>query len=168
MKKFILLLDGMTGSGKTTTTNLLSKQLPRTALLGMDRIKFFISDFERGTRDNNIAKDITLLMAKKYLDLGLSVIIDQSFKTEEEIEKYDSLAKDFGVPCIKVQLYSDPDIALERVVKRTKETKSDLPKERVERNIKNFSTRESLGFITIDTTNLKPEEVVQKVFTLLQ
>jgi hypothetical protein len=46
MKKFLLLLDGMTGAGKTATSDILSEKLTRTAIISMDKIKTFVSDFE--------------------------------------------------------------------------------------------------------------------------
>ena len=57
-KPFLIIIDGMTGSGKTTVSNMLSKNIPRLAIIGMDKVKRFISDFERGEKDNAIAKDI--------------------------------------------------------------------------------------------------------------
>ena len=61
---FILLLDGMTGAGKTTVSNTLAKKIPRIATFGLDTVKLLISDFERGDRDNNIGRDVVLAMTK--------------------------------------------------------------------------------------------------------
>lgn len=156
-KQFILLLDGMMGSGKTTTSKFLSDKLPRTAIIGMDRVKRFISDFERGERDNTLAREIVFEMTKKYLDLGVSVIIDQAFKLEE-IEKYENLAKNKSIKCYKFQLHVFPDIAYRRVVERQKDYEDKVPGERIKQNISLFNPRENMGFIKIDTLNLKENE----------
>lgn len=73
---FLLIIDGMTGAGKTTTTRLLADSIPRLAVVGMDKIKKFISDFERGERDNLIARDVTFEMTRSYLEHNISVVIE--------------------------------------------------------------------------------------------
>jgi len=156
-------MDGMSGAGKTTVTKLLLDKLPRTAHIGMDRIKKFISDFERGTIDNAIAREVTAVMARKYLDLGLSIIVDQPFKADDEVTAYNRMALDCAVPCYKFQLYADPDIALQRVIERTKANHGDLTEERAKRNISLFKPRADLGFEMIDTTDLKPEMAAKKI-----
>jgi predicted kinase len=167
VKPFLLLLDGMTGAGKTTTTKLLAKKLPRTAIIGMDKIKKFISDFERGERDNTIARDIVLLMTKKYFDHGLSVIVDQPFKTQEEIIQYENLAKEYSLKCYKFQLFASPEVAFSRVVNRQKDLEDKVPEERVQRNISLFQKRDHLDFIIIDTSdldeNVASELILEKI-----
>lgn len=159
--RFLILLDGMTGAGKTTTTNLLSKNLPRTAIIGMDRVKRFVSDFERGERDNKIAREIVCTLAGKYLDLGLSVIIDQPF-TLEEIKTYEELADKHSLEIFKFQIFADPEIAYSRVINRQKDKEDKVPEERIQRNISLFQKRDDLGFILIDTS-LLPEDEASKV-----
>ncbi len=170
-KQFLLLIDGMTGAGKTTTTHFLAKVLPRTAIIGMDKVKRFVSDFERGERDNAIAREIVLEMARKYLALGLSVIIDQPFNTVEEIQQYQSLASDCGARFYKYQLFTTPELAFTRITERQKEKEDKVPEERIKRNISLFQKRDDLGFITIDTSHLEPrvasELILEKIRELL-
>jgi predicted kinase len=161
MKQFLLLMDGMSGGGKTTVTKLLADKSPRTAIVGFDKIKKFVSDFERGPRDNQIAREVTMVMAEKYLDLGLSVIVEHPFKTEEEIDFYTKIADEREMPCYKFQLHADPDIALQRVVARTKKNNGDLTEERAKRNISLFQPRQHLGFKVIDTTNVEPQKIAE-------
>ncbi len=163
MKQFLLLIDGMSGSGKTTTTKLLLKNLPRTAHIGFDMIKRFISDFERGSRDNGIAREVVIVMAKRYLELGVSVIVEHPFKTEAEIVLYERMAADLAVPLYKFQLHAEPNVAFERVMKRTKERSGDLTEERARRNISLFASRSHLGFTMIDTTHVPPEAAAEKI-----
>ena len=158
----------MSGAGKTTLSKSLSKELPRTAIVGFDKIKRFISDFERGIQDNQIAREVTIVMAEKYLDLGLSVLVENPFKTEDEIDFYSTLARERRIPCYKFQLHANPDVALQRVVKRTQENNGDLTEERARNNISVFKNRGDLGFKVIDTTNMEPKEVLDSVLVEIQ
>lgn len=166
-KQFILLLDGMTGAGKTTTTKLLAKALPRTAIIGMDKIKKFISDFERGERDNAIARDLVFEMTKYYLDRGLSVIIEQPFKSEDEVVRYEKLADSHSLSCYKFQLFATPEIAYNRVLSRQKDFEDKVPEERILRNISLFQKKDYLGFTVIDTSDIKEDAsahtILQKI-----
>lgn len=161
MKPFLLLLDGMTGAGKTTTSALLSEKLPRTAIVGMDKVKRFVSDFERGTRDNAIAREIVFVMAKKYLELGLSVIVEEPFKSPEDVVSYQELAEANSVPCHKFQLFVSPEVAFQRVVARQENRDNKVPEERIQRNISLYEDRSALGFEVIDTTERSPDEVAK-------
>lgn len=151
----------MTGAGKTTTAKLLKEKLPRTAVLSMDAIKWSLSNFERGERDNAITRDVLFAMATVYIDHGISVIIDQPFKTVEEIERFEVLASENSIPCCKFQLKTEPEHALKRVMDRTAQKGGDLPQARVERNISLYTSRTSNGFYEIDTTNKEPREVLE-------
>lgn len=167
-KNFILLLDGMGGAGKTTTSKFLADKVPRMATVGIDKIKRFVSDFERGVRDNQIAREVSFVMAEKYLDLGLPVVIDHPFRLKEDVEAYEKLAKKHDIPCYKYQLCADPDTALQRVIERTKETKGDLPEERAKQNISLFETHEDFGFTIIDTTDCSPQHAAEQIIKDLQ
>ncbi len=167
MKQFVLLLDGMTGAGKTTTTNYLVKELPRTAIIGMDKVKRFITDFERGERDNMIARNIVLEMTKKYLELGVSVIVDQSFINEAEVQQYEEISRYFLVNLYKFQLFTTPTIAYERVMNRQKDLDDKVPEDRVKRNISLFKTRGDLGFAVVDTSNMSKESSAKLILKTL-
>ena len=165
--QYILILDGMTGAGKTTTTKLLKEKISRTAIIGFDKIKWFISDFERSLRDNAIAKDVVEAMARVYLGHNLSVIIEHAC-VDSEVARYEKLAKEKNLSLYKVQLYTNPEEAFRRVVERQKDIENKVPEERILRNISLFKNRESEGFTTIDTTITSPEEVVEIILSLVQ
>ena len=166
--KRIILIDGMSGAGKTAVTKLLLEKLPRTAHIGMDVVKKFISDYERGVRDNDIAREVTFAMAEKYLDLDIGVIIEQPFRTEEMIRVYEELAKKHNIACYKFQIHANPEVALGRVLKRTEENSGDLTPERAKQNIAFYEPRGHQGFTLIDTTLMKPEEAYLIILEKIQ
>ncbi len=153
-KPFLLIIDGMTGAGKSTVATLLSKRIPRVAVIGMDKVKRYISDFERGERDNSIAREIIFEMTKKYFDHNLSVIIDQSFKLDRELKLYEKLAQKYSFPIYKVQLFAAPKLAFKRVTSRQQDWSDKMPEGRIKRNISLFKSREKEGFMIIDTSKM--------------
>lgn len=168
MKKlFLLLLDGMTGVGKTTTSELLSKQIPRVATIGLDKVKLFISDFERGDRDNDIAREIVISMTKIYFDNSISVIVDQPIKTRE-IDIFENIARHYSLPIYKVQLFTSPEIAFERIMERMKSWVVPTSEEQVRKNIGFFKSKKDIDFVQIDTTSKQSEEVTEQILTILE
>lgn len=165
---FLLLLDGMTGSGKTTATSLLANTLPRTAIIGMDRVKRFLSDFERGTKDNTIARNVVFSMTEAYLHHSISVIVDQPIKTQTELAAYENLAETSDIPLYKIQLHTDPNDALERVLSRQEGSKHQLPEDHIRRNISLYKDRSEDGFIVIETTSKSKEEVAENILSIIQ
>lgn len=167
-KSFLLLIDGMTGSGKTTVSNLLSERTPRVATIGMDKVKRFISDFERCEKDNAIARDIIFEMTKKYLDHNISVIVDQPIKTEDELKRYEDIARKYSAPIYKVQLFTTPKLAFERVIKRQENREIKVPKERIKRNISLFKNKKDKGFFIIDTSKISSDQAAESIFNLFK
>lgn len=166
-KPFLLIIDGVTGAGKTTVSKLLSQRIPRVAVIGMDKVKKLISDFKRGKRDNAIAKDVVFEMAKKYLEHNISVIVEQTFKSKKELEIYENLAQKHSIPIRKVQLLANPKLAFERVINRQRDWGNKVPEKRVKRNISLFKNKKDKGFIVINTSKVSGNKVAEKIFKLL-
>jgi adenylate kinase family enzyme len=163
---FLLLLDGMTGSGKTTVSNKLAEKIPRLATIGLDKVKLFINDFERGDRDNNIGRNIISEMTKIYLTNGISVIVDQPIRSSE-INLYEDIAKEYSVPIYKIQLFADTEVVFSRIVDRMKSWDKPTSEEQVRTNISFFKSKKDIGFHQIDTNTKSIEEVVREVFDIL-
>lgn len=164
---FLLLLDGMTGAGKTTVSQLLFQQLPRVAVISADKIKWFISDFKRCREDNAIARDVVFSMTRTYLEHKLSVIVEQPIVSDEELQRYELLAKEHSVPVHKVQLFTTPEHSLQRVLKRQEDSVRPVPVERIQRNISLFQNRKDQGFSVFDTSETSAEEIKEKILTLM-
>jgi adenylate kinase family enzyme len=163
---FLLLLDGMTGSGKTTASNRLAEKIPRLATIGLDKVKLFINDFERGDRDNNIGRDIIVAMTKIYLANDISVIVDQPIRSSE-ISLYENISKEYSVQIYKIQMFTNPEVAFERIMERMKNWDNPTSEEQVRKNIDFFKSKKDSGFYQIDTTTKSADEVVSEIFDII-
>ena len=166
----LIILDGMTGAGKTTATKNLSARISRLAIVGLDRYKWDISDFVRCEEDNNIAKEGVLALANVYLKNGLSVCIEQPVKTEQELRDYEGLASKYSIPIYEFQLLTDPEVAFARVKKRQENNppEKQVPDERIRRNIEFAQSKKDWGFKVIDTTNIDPARVLDEIIQRLE
>lgn len=162
---FLLLIDGMTWAGKSTCTKIISKSIARVAVVGMDRVKRFIVDFERWERDNAIARDVVFAITKTYLANSISVIVEHPFKTNEEVQQYEDLAKQYEIPIYKFQLYTTPEVAFQRVTSRQQDSEDKVPEDRILKNIGLFQKRDD--FVCIDTTSLSSGEVAQTILSAI-
>jgi thymidylate kinase len=81
---------------------------------------------------------------------------------------YDFLIKKIGKPLLTVILYAPPSVIKERLSSRCK-TDSDLKKlDRVEEIYKkmiDFCMKKGLPHLVIDTSNLSPEEITEKIIS---
>jgi len=157
----------MMASGKSTVSNVLKEKLPRTAIIGMDSVKHYLTDLERGKRDNLIGRKVVIEMAKKFLEVDISVIIEQPI-SKEEVEIYEKISKDFSATYHKFQLFTSPEIAFDRAIKRQVGRKDPHSEERIKRNIGLFRNRADEGFETIDSTEKSPEEIAGEILTALK
>jgi predicted kinase len=165
MKQSIIIIDGSMGSGKTTIGKLLHKQLKRTAILSTDAIKWFISDFERGERDNAISAAVLRQMAQEYIKQGISILLPQGFWKKEYLQPYIKLAEENNLQLHVYQLEAPRDILLDRISKRPKAelATSPVPQERVEKNLKTWEENRYEMGKTFNTGEHSPEEIVQLI-----
>lgn len=170
MKKFLILIDGPMGSGKTTLGKLLHPHLPRTAMLSTDAIKFFISDFERGTRDNTISASVLRQMCREYLRHNINILLPQGLWRKSYVEPYQQLAQELGVDFFIYQLTAPREVLLGRIHNRPKPqlAKTPVPEDRIQRNLDTWEENHyELGTV-FDTTEFAPEEIAKRILTDLE
>ena len=84
-------------------------------------------------------------MTKIYLDHDISVIIDQSFKSDAELKRYEHIAHTHKLPIYKIQLFTTPPLAFKRVIHRQQDWSDKIPVKRIKRNISLFKSKEKAG-----------------------
>jgi predicted kinase len=162
MKQTVILIDGPMGSGKSTTAKLLHERLPRSVLLGMDRIKWFLSGFDRSPEDNAMTAEVVLAMYRTYLSHGVSAIVDQGFMRAEFIQPFIDFAHERHIPVFVYQLHAPEDVLLARLHTRPKpDAASAQPSpERILQNIRTHAEHRYREARVIDTAIQSPEDIV--------
>jgi predicted kinase len=162
-QKFLLIIDGPMGSGKTTVSTLLHKKLKRTAHIGLDRIKWLISDFKKVTADNDIVRNIILAMTKEYLRQGINVIVEQGM-TKERIENLTKIAKKYDARLLGYQLDAPKEVLFNRIAERQKlNKKTTVSKARIERNYQFHLQNKYTGLVLLDTEKLNAQQIANRI-----
>jgi adenylate kinase family enzyme len=167
-KRKIILIDGPTGAGKTTTSDLLYKKLPKTAFLGRDRIKWFASDFSRlRKRDIMIADRVVEAMCKQYLDFGLSILIEQCFRRKNVVNPYLVLSRKRKIPLLAYELIAPKKILLHRIKHRPYMCagKNNLPLWRIHKQIAAYPHKHfTASRLKLDSSQLSAVQIANRIF----
>ncbi len=165
---FLIFVDGPMGSGKTTTTKLLNSQLPDTARIAFSDIKRLIPDYKENEKTKPVIREVVKVMIDKYLEFGVSVVVEQVAK-REEIEELKKIAENRSVPFHAYRMDAPKHVRWERVQERTRDIMdvSELPDSKVvelqgyfETNDKFYEENPSNLSTYIDTLVHDPTEVV--------
>ncbi len=165
----MIIIEGPMGAGKTTVAEILHKKLPRTALLGLDRIKFFLSDFKRGKEDNILSFHVVYSMMETYLKEGCNILYPQGFWKRKMVDKYLDLAQKYNTDVYFYQLEAPREILMDRIKNRRKSVNlPELTEGRAERNLTTWEeNRYELGK-NIDTTKFSVDEIVDIILSDLE
>lgn len=165
MKNFLVIIDGPMGSGKTTVGKILHSKLKRTAVISSDKIKFFISDFERGERDNAITGFVLQQMCREYAKQGINIVLPQGFWKKEYVDPYIQIAKENNLKLFIYQLEAPRDVLVERIKNRpTPSTvKTPVPEERIKENLDTWETYRYESEKVFNSLELSPEQIADQI-----
>ncbi len=168
---FLILVDGPMGSGKTTTTKLLNQKLPDTARVALPDIKRLVPNFKENKETLTVIREVMKVMIDKYLEHGVSVIVEQITKAEG-VEILKNIAEKHGAKFYAYRLTAPKDIRLNRVHERTKEMMgvTELPQSKIDELAGYFEPNDKFYLDnpistagSIDTQELNPEEVAETI-----
>lgn len=175
MKKFLILIDGPMGSGKTTTSKLLNQKLPECARIALPDVKRLVPNFKENEKTLALIREIMRVMIEKYLENGVSVIVEQ-ITNANGFESLKQIAKKYGTDFYGFRLTAPKDIRLNRVYARTKEMMgvSELPKSKIEELNGYFEPNDQFYMDNpisevelIDTESLDPEQRTDLIISRL-
>lgn len=164
---FLVLVDGPMGSGKTTTTKLLSQKLPDAARVAMPDIKRLVPNYRENKDTLKVLKDVMGAMIDAYLEHGVSVIVE-IVTTADGIEILRKIADRHNAVFYSYRLTAPKGSRLKRVHERTKEVLgvTELSSLKID-ELSNYFEPNDLFYINnpvsmvefIDTEKISPEEV---------
>lgn len=159
----MILIYGPMGAGKTTVARILNSKLKRTAHIGLDRIKSFISDFKRNHNDNEISRNVMLAMVHEYFKQGINVMIEQVMG-EKHIEIFTKIAKKYDARLFVYQIEAPKELLNSRIIKRTQASgKKPTPKSIIERSYK-FHLENKYNKATIfNSEKMSPKEIANSI-----
>lgn len=170
-KAFLLILDGPMGTGKTTVSKLLHEKLEGVALVTLSNVKKFIFDHEKDHAYNKISQEVILVMVNKYLELGISVIVEWAMR-KERVKAFKEIAKENGAQFYIYQLEGSKDLLLKRVKERTRIllNKKLLPKKNIANVEKHFeqhhlfhSENKYNNAIILNSEKLSATQIARKI-----
>ena len=172
-KPFLIFIDGPMGSGKTTITKLLNEELPDTARIAFPDIKRLIPNYKENEKTIPIIKQVMKVMIDKYLEHGVSVVVEQVTR-QEGIELLKEIAEKHNAAFFAYRMNAPRDVRWERVQERTRQMMEVdiLPKSKIEElygyfepNNEFYEENPSAWSIEIDTVTNSPAEVTEFIKT---
>lgn len=172
---FLILIDGPMGSGKTTTSKLLNQKLPDTARIALPDIKRFIPNYKENEETLSVIREVMRVMIDKYLELGVSVVVEKITKVEGARLLHD-IADKYGAKFYAFRLSAPRELRLRRVQDRTKEMMgvTELPESKIH-ELNGYFEPNELFYLdnhldtaeTIETGDRSPEQVVELIVNKL-
>jgi len=176
IKPFLIFVDGPMGSGKTTTTKLLNTELPNTARIAFPDIKRLIPNYKENEKTIPVIKDVMAVMIDKYLEHGVSVVVEQITK-QEGIEKLKQIADKYEANFFAYRMSASKEERWKRVKERTRQMMEveQLPESKVEElrgyfeiNNNFYEENPSDLSVEISTSVHRPEEVTEIIKNKIQ
>lgn len=168
---FLILVDGPMGSGKTTTTKLLSEKLPDAARIAFPDIKRLVPNYKENEKTLPVIREVMRVMIDKYLEFGVSVIVEHITKAEG-VQILKDLAEQREAKFMAYRLSAPKDVRMIRVCERARQMMNvpELPESKVaeltgyfESNDQFYTSNPSDLISIINTEELNPDQVAETI-----
>jgi hypothetical protein len=128
---YLVIMSGLSGSGKTRVSGQLMAAIPairirsdleRKRIFGLSETEDSASDLESGiytSEANKIVYQRLYEIARMILEAGHSVILDAAFLKVADRTTAISVATDFGLPCILLEVTAPTKLLRERIRQRS-------------------------------------------------
>lgn len=162
-KKFVILLDGTKGAGKTTTAKILIKHLPDSIIVSLDEERNALAD-QTGTKTERNKRAFEKLFEKgrSSLQEGTGLLIDCGL-TPERLLRLEKLAREEDAQLHKVYLKAPHDTLLARVRARDRARGHATDEARFEEVYRLLASKDFSGFCVLESDKLGPDEIARRI-----
>jgi len=160
----IFVINGPFAVGKSTVARLLHREFPLALMIAVDDIRRLYNRFKEFQRDSLLlAEELSRAMARVAASNGRVAIVEGVKAFEKQLEPWNQLGMELGVPVHHVLLWSSKDTVLKRAAARGIAPGSMLSLDLVcwaWDNLDNLRQNRS-DIIEFSTEALTPEEIVR-------
>jgi len=169
--KFLLILQGPLGAGKSTVAKLLSENAKGVFHISGDKIKWFISDYSaKKYSGNGVVGRLLLSLVSQAAKENLSIIIEGNVATiKYDAKAYSDVAKENNMNFVQVNIEAPYNVLLDRFKQRVKnatEQKTKISLTSV-KDMKNrygaYQKFKNNNLPTFDSSVMSPVDISKKI-----
>lgn len=164
MKNHLILIDGPKGSGKSTLSELLKKNLSNTEFFSLDNERKLLERTDSIDNDNKRAFEIIIEKLKGVFEQNKNAVIDSGI-SEERLKTLEMISNEYSVQFHKFSLIAPYDVLHLRVKERDKSKGKDFDKNRFDFTFKAQQSKSFDDFCIIDSGKLSPQEMFEVVYS---
>lgn len=165
MNNYLVLIDGPKGSGKSTLSELLKKNLSNTEFFSLDDERKLLERTDSRDNDNKRAFQIITEKLERVFGQNKSAVVDCGLSSNERMNILDKISKKYDVKVYKFSLIAHPDILHSRVKERDESRGKVFDKERFDYTFNAQQSKSFDGFQIIDSGKLSPQEIFEIVYS---
>jgi predicted kinase len=128
MKKYLILLAGSPGTGKTYLMNQMKEQIPDMYTIAIDEIKEYYADSigfdnleQRAEQERKKVYPFFYRALDLYMEAGKKVIVSEYPFSDKQKEPLRELAEKYGYEVITIRLIADFEVLWKRRYQRDRE-----------------------------------------------
>lgn len=162
----LIILNGPTGVGKSTTAKLVHQKIPLSFLLDPDTQRHFVSHYrEYKDESRAIGHAVGRSILQACLELDCDVIIDKTLLKAEVIDAYRAIADKFGATISEYILWAPKNVVMERAHARGWREGGLLTPEKCEWfwDEMNAFKDTRTNAIVIDVTGKEPTDILAEI-----
>jgi predicted kinase len=167
----LIILNGSPATGKSTVAGELHRDLPMSLLADVDEWRKSINGWRENKEESlRLVYEITVAIVDTYLQSKNSVIVDKAILSGDRvINSLIETGKKYNAEIFEFILTAEKEVTLKRAEQRGFHENGLLTPKRVVElwDIAQELIKKRSNAIVIDTSNLTPEEVYQKIKSLV-
>lgn len=165
MTRYLILIDGPKGSGKSTLSELLKSNLSNTEFFSLDNERKFIEKTDSRDNDNKKAFEMIIEKLEKVFEQNKNAVVDCGISSDERVSVLDEISKRYGINVYKFSLIAPYDVLYSRVQERDKQRGKVFDKGRFEYTFNAQQSKSFDDFSIIDSSKLSPQEIFEIVYS---